>query len=403
MIRSESMNNKPLDQITKDDLLTLVEHKVHENQRLEFKESLPKKDNDDEKTKFLCTVASLANSLGGDVIFGIAERRHQDKKTGEIYFKGLDADGFEFDKERSRLTETILKGIDPRIGRVEFQLVEGHPEGLAIVMRVPRSLDAPHMVIFKDLNRFYSRHSSGKYILNVREIRQAFLASELLPERIRAFRDERITKIIGEDTPIRLLPEAKIVLHIVPYSAFDRLNSIDLADAYGRRHELRTIGNTDKIPKHNLDGFVVYGGRSGDSPGYKAYTQVFRNGIIEAVNSYILEANKEHVAGPISIPSQYYEDEIIAALDSTLKLLGSLDVEPPVTVMLSLVGVKGLKMARTSPLMTRGPGIDRDILFLPDVVIDGYGRMAKEILRPIFEVVWQAAGFEKNDNDDENG
>src|SRR5689334_14196907 len=117
------MINKPLDQITKDDILALVENKVHENQRLEFKESLPKKGNDDEKVKFLCTVASLANSLGGDVIFGIAERRLDKKKTGEIHVKGLEATGFEFDKERNRLNESILKGIDPRVGRVEFTLI----------------------------------------------------------------------------------------------------------------------------------------------------------------------------------------------------------------------------------------------------------------------------------------
>ncbi|MGZ3470667.1 MAG: hypothetical protein ACXWO1_13730, partial [Isosphaeraceae bacterium] len=38
---------------------------VKEGDRLEYKENLPKA-NDDERIKFLSTVASLANSLGGD-------------------------------------------------------------------------------------------------------------------------------------------------------------------------------------------------------------------------------------------------------------------------------------------------------------------------------------------------
>jgi len=122
---------------------------------------------------------------------------------------------------------------------------------------------------------------------------------------------------------VLLQPEAKIALHVIPYSAFDRLDSIDLADAYGRRHELKTIRDTSKTSRYNLDGFVVYGGRSGDGSGYEAYSQVFRNGITEAVNSYILEGNTGHIDGPTPIPSQLYEDEIIAALNSMVKLLGS--------------------------------------------------------------------------------
>ena len=50
---------KPLDQIAAADIRSLVENKVKEGDRLEYKESLPKA-NDDERTKFLCTVASLA-------------------------------------------------------------------------------------------------------------------------------------------------------------------------------------------------------------------------------------------------------------------------------------------------------------------------------------------------------
>jgi hypothetical protein len=49
------------------------------------------------------------------------------------------------------------------------------------------------------------------------------------------------------------------------------------------------------------------------------------------------------------------------------------------------------------------PGIDRDLIFLPEAIIEGYGPTAEEILKPIFEGVWQAAGFEKNLNYDEDG
>lgn len=373
---------------------------------MEYKESLPKKDNDAEKTKFLCTVASLANALGGDVVFGVAEQRRGEKSPGEIYIKGLDSAEFDFDRERNRLTEMILKGIDPRVGRVGFRLIKEQNEKPIIVMRVPRSIDAPHMVIFNGASKFYSRHSGGRYALGVREIRQAFLGSELLQDRIRAFRNSRITAIIAEETPVRLLPDAKIVLHVIPYSAFDRINPIDLAAAYGERHGLKPIGGDIHLSRFNLDGFVVRGGRQGEGDtAYGTSIQVFRNGIVEAVNATILEGNKWYHERPVSIPSQRYEDETAAALNSFLCFLKSLDVEPPLSVMLSLVGVKGLIMALSPSWTLHYPqqGIDRDLLLLPEQVIEEYGPTAEQILKPIFEGVWQAAGFERNFNYDEAG
>ena len=83
---------KPLDQIAAADIRSLVENKVKEGDRLEYKENLPKA-NDDERVKFLCTVASLANTLGGDIVIGIGERRDGNRKTGELLVKGLNEPG----------------------------------------------------------------------------------------------------------------------------------------------------------------------------------------------------------------------------------------------------------------------------------------------------------------------
>ncbi|MGC1717882.1 MAG: hypothetical protein WA746_02745, partial [Isosphaeraceae bacterium] len=56
----------PFLQIVAADIRSLVDNKVKEGDRLEYKENLPKA-NDDERIKFLSMVASpLANSLGGD-------------------------------------------------------------------------------------------------------------------------------------------------------------------------------------------------------------------------------------------------------------------------------------------------------------------------------------------------
>ena len=41
---------------------------------------------------------------------------------------------------------------------------------MEIIVRVPNSLNRPHMVVFKQWSRFYSRNSAGKYQLDVHEL-----------------------------------------------------------------------------------------------------------------------------------------------------------------------------------------------------------------------------------------
>jgi hypothetical protein len=40
--------------------------------------------------------------------------------------------------------------------------------------------------------------------------------------------------------------------------------------------------------------------------------------------------------------------------------------------------------------------IDRDILHLPEVIIESYDISADEVLRPCFDSIWNACGFAKD-------
>lgn len=69
------MISKPIDQITAQDILALVENKVPESRILDYKEDIPANRNDEWKREFLCDITSFANSAGGDLLYGIAEVR----------------------------------------------------------------------------------------------------------------------------------------------------------------------------------------------------------------------------------------------------------------------------------------------------------------------------------------
>ena len=47
--------------------------------------------------------------------------------------------------------------------------------------------------------------------------------------------------------------------------------------------------------------------------------------------------------------------------------------------------------------------IDRDILFLPEIVIESYDDEAKDVLRPCFDSTWNACGFPRSLNSDDAG
>ncbi|BAZ24399.1 putative transcriptional regulator [Kalymmatonema gypsitolerans NIES-4073] len=391
------MINKQFDLIKTSDIDLLIYDGAAETRTLEYKEKLPG-NSDDDKKEFLADISSFANASGGDIIYGIEEQRDSNGKTTGIPEAGKGLSSINSDTEIRRLENIIRDGIAPRIISLQTKAIDGFPNGPAIIIRVPKSWNSPHMVTFKNQSRFYSRNSAGKYPLDVTEIRSAFIASESLAERIRQFRTERIAKIIADETPVPLEPNPKIVLHILPIASFTSGENIDLNAIKNNQLRLEPINSQGWRTRYNFDGIVTY---CSIEPLSYSYTQAFRNGAIEAVDASILQTYQ----GLKAIPTVYYEEELIKSLQQYLQLQQQLELNPPVLIMLSLLGVRDY-------IMSIGDGwdhtrhtypIDRDILIIPEMVVEDYAIKASDILRPAFDVIWQACGWDCCKNYDENG
>lgn len=389
------MINKRFDLINKDDIDSLIANEVPESRTLEYKEQLPGH-SDNDKKEFLADISSFANSSGGDLIYGVQEQRDNNNKTTGIpeAAKGLSI--INTDAEIRRLEDIIRNGIAPRIVGIQPIAIEGFLSGPAIIMRIPKSWNSPHMVTFKNHSRFYSRSSAGKYPLEVDEIRSAFIASESLAERISQFRTDRIAKIIGDETPFPLRPNPKIVLHVLPISSFSAGASIDLRPIKNASL-LRPLYSITSSNRFNFDGVVAYT-TSRDSIA-RSYTQMFRNGCIEAVEASLIE---EREKGKL-IYSVEYEKQLIRGLEDYLNLQKNLEINPPIFVMLSFLHVKSCTMGVGSDRFDSGQPIDRDIILVPEVVVEDYTDKASHILRPLFDAIWQACGWSGSSNYDENG
>lgn len=168
-----------------------------------------------------------------------------------------------------------------------------------IIVRVPRSWAAPHMVTFKNVSRFYARNSAGKYQLDVGEIRSAFALSESVPEKIRAFRTDRLARIISGEAPVSLNSNRVMVLHLLPISAVDGRSSTDVSREANRLVlSLAPLSSQGWSHRFNADGFLTY-----DTKGWgqskrnaSTYVQVFGSGALEIANQRLLiRAVVEHV------------------------------------------------------------------------------------------------------------
>ena len=382
-----------LDSIDESHLSALVTDGVRESRSLEFKAELVLGTDSDRK-EFLADVSALANGGGGDLILGIED----DNGTASAVV-GLES--FDPDKDTLRIESVVRDGIAPRIVGLRVRRVALSSGSSVVVIRVPNSLNRPHMVVFKQWSRFYSRNSAGKYQLDVHELRSAFVASESVTERIRQYRIERIDTILQGNTPKPLAGKSYLCIHMIPISAFDPSFSFDITNVQERGEALWPIGRHSWGPRVNLDGLLSFAPvRTGGALGY---AQLFRNGVIEAVDCDMLAPLESHRQRPEKcIPSIAYERDIIRAVDGYIKFYKKYEMPTPVLIGLSILNVKGFRMG-TGNMFDVGSQIDRDHLILPDLLAESLDFDTASFRRPCFDQIWNACGYERSLNYDEKG
>lgn len=371
---------KPLDQVTLTDLTALIDS-ARESKTIEFKKELPA--TNDAQTKFLAGVSALANTAGGDFIIGIAEG-----KDGLV----ASVDGVlvtNLDAEKLRLENLLRDCIEPRLPRIDMHAVACPNGHFVLVIRVMHSWIGPHRVT-KD-NRFYGRNSAGKYPLDVGELRVAFGATAGVVDRIRAFRTERLAKIIAGEASMPLMSRSAIVLHMVPLPSFaDRaLFDAVAAIARGTHVPLPLSGIGTHQGTVNLDGYINYRVYAGD--GTESYAQLFRSGAIEGVTVMKNDDGGPYLAGP------QFANMVVGAVKQYTATLASLNLAFPVYAMLSLCRVDGCRLRYSGVqggggYYEAGP-LKGNIIAFPEVAIENETTDMPMAMRPVMNMAWNAFGL----------
>jgi predicted HTH transcriptional regulator len=197
---------KDLDQLTQDDLQQLIDNQVSESRTMEYKQALPSLHPPEKKREFLADVSSFANTVGGYIVFGM---KAQDGVP--VALTGLE--GLNSDAAILQLDRAIRDGIAPRIQGIRWSppipLRNGNS---ALVLYIPQSADAPHMVTADTTSRFWARDTRGKYDMDVQQIRAAFLASDAVNQVLRRLREIRPQEIAAGKTPVSLAEGATVLM-----------------------------------------------------------------------------------------------------------------------------------------------------------------------------------------------
>ncbi len=374
---------KQLNEVTEQDLLALIAAEVREGKTIEYKERVSVSE-EAQKRKFVALISSFANASGGDIIFGIKQDH-----TG-VPRQLIALPSFNPDRDILTLRDLARAHIDPPLFGVEFREVPIQG-GMALIVRIPKAWDGAHMVTYGGDNRFYTRDAGGHVLMNVPEIRSSFTTLELLGERIRRFRFERLSRVRSQELPVSLIDGAKAIFHVFPLQSFEPGFQRDLTSLL-KRNEVHPMALIRGGTFHDIDGFYVADVAIPQES--RGYTAVLRNGCIEAVQ----RIGREHW-----IPNPGFEQTLITFFPECVNWLGILELRAPAVVMLSILDSQGCILV-FSPACSypRQPVKHRDLIF-HEIFLPTFTKPAEEILRPFCDAIWHACGLMRSFNFDESG
>ncbi|MBV9567772.1 MAG: ATP-binding protein, partial [Hyphomicrobiales bacterium] len=266
---------KSIDDLEEADLVALATNNIRERKMLEYKRDRVGASHGDRK-EFLYDASSFANAQGGYLIFGMED-------GAELAPIGINGDPA---KEIVRLEQMVRSGIRPPLSGVHTISVKLGNGSSMLVMRIPKSWYPPHQVTYQNAFRFYSRDSNGKYQIDIDELRLMFALSSTISEKVRGFRADRMARIATDETPVHLLDGGILVLHVIPFDAFGLTSPFRFRDAAKMPGRFPPLTDWQtRQSQITVDGLLTTSNVEAPPQPQRAYTHVFRAGIIEAVTS----------------------------------------------------------------------------------------------------------------------
>ena len=143
---------------------------------------------------------------------------------------------------------------------------------------------------------------------------------------------------------------------------------------------------------HNYEGRLLY---AGQPTGAHTYLQIFRDGCIEAVDTRLFHVFDPATPRRLCCFSLDFEDVLLEGIRQSLRILSRLGVEPPFSIMVSLLRVAEyiLYDLNDAALLRDWHPFHRDPLLIPEVTVEGFDIDLDMIMKPAFDVIWNSSGW----------
>jgi hypothetical protein len=379
---------KNINEITLDDIKSLIANEVGENKSLEYKSELNIASGDERK-EFLADISSFANADGGDIIYGIKE---DDNTKLPSECNGINIQN---EDELIRQIESLLRdSISPRITDIEYKTLHLEKNKYMLVIRIGMSYLMPHRVIYKGWDKFFSRNSKGKYPLDVNELRTAFTMSQTLIKSIDEYIAERIV-IVAQNRNKELLENRPIFLmQLIPLVSFRGNNAYSMTEI-SRCVSLAGYDNSvfynNKI---NIEGITF----SNKNEILSQYVFHKINGIIEmaTTNFFFPNYEQQNRSPRVTynvVSSRDLLDECFKFIDQAKIYYKYINISSPIVVTCAIINGKDYELPIGIGVgLYNRKKLDSDLISTPSILINNFNRKTQDILKPTLDSIWNAFG-----------
>ena len=391
------MIDKKIENINISDLQQLIDNGVGEGKTLEYKSELNFK-TADERKEFLADVSSFANCIGGDLIFGISENKENKKTNLSFELTGIEIENEDIFK--NMLESCIRDSVEPRITDIQYNIINLDNSLKILILRIPASPFSPHRVTFKDSDKFYTRNSSGKYKMDVNELRSAFNHSQELADKIEQYKIDRLANAsanrygwLDDGFPI-------LAYLAIPTSAILRNNiySINELENAITKSEISAF-NISSNRQITVDGIRLKNAANkickSASYSWTAYGHCSNTGIIELYTTHSFFYENEKIMKPVEIIVDIYNTS-----RSILEYYRELGVTTPINISCAIINGQGFKIPDYFNHNRIVGEVDRELIITNSVVeglsisADDFTKIIFDLAKNILDQLWNASGYE---------